>query len=210
MRKLVFLLVLLPAFVLAQEPAEPQVSAPKKPTKDQVYKWVDKNGVIHYSGQPPAEGATPAKLPPLQTFKGGTAPDLNKFAKPGPGGTAPAGGPVNIELVTPSNEETFRGGERVVPVAVMVTPQIGPGQKLIYLLDGAAASPPTTDTSFAFADVDRGSHTVSVMLVGPAGEEIASSGSVTVYVHPPIADQAGQQPQKPTKPTPKPNKPKPP
>ena len=210
MRKLVFLLVLLPSFVLAQEAAEPAVSAPKKPTKDQVYKWVDKDGVVHYSSQPPTKDATPAKLPPLQTYKEGTAPNLDKLAKPGAKGAAPAGGAVTLELVAPSNDETFRGGERLVPVAVMVTPQIGPGQKLVYMLDGAAASPPTTDTAFVLTEVDRGSHSVSVMLVGASGEEIASSGSVTFHMKPPTADQAGQKPQPPAKPTPKPNKPKPP
>ena len=210
MRKLVLLLALLPAFVLGQETADPQVSAPKKPTKDQVYKWVDKDGVVHYSSQPPTKDATPAKLPPIQSYKGGTNPNLNKFAKPGAtGGAAPAGGNVTIDVVAPSSEETFRSGERIVPVAVMVTPQIGPGQKLVYMLDGAAASPPTTDTAFVLTEVDRGSHTVSVTLVGAAGEEIASSPSVTFYMHPPTVDQ-GKQGQKPTQPTPRPNKPKPP
>src|SRR5690349_21112412 len=169
MRTFALLLVLLPALVLAQEPAEPAAAPPppKAPAKDQVYKWVDKDGVIHYGSTPPTKDATPAKLPPLQTFKGGTTPNLNKFAKPGaPGATQAApGGAVNIEVVTPSREETFRGGERVVPVAVVVTPQIGAGQKLIYLLDGTPASPPTTDTSFALTGVERGQHTVSVTLV---------------------------------------------
>jgi len=185
MRTLALLLVLLPAFVLAQEAAEQAPPPPKAPAKDQVYKWVDKDGVIHYGNQPPTRDATPAKLPPLQTFKGGTAPpNLNKFAKPGATGAAPAG-PINVDIVTPSREETFRGGERVVPVAVMVTPQLGEGHKLIYVLDGTPASPPTSDTSFALTNVERGSHTVSVTLVGAAGEELANSNPVTFYMHPP-------------------------
>lgn len=176
--------------------------------KDEVYKWVDDKGVVHYTDKPPTQNATPAKLPPLQTFKGGTTPNLNKFAKPGAAGAAaPAGGAVSVEVVTPSREETFRGGERVVPVAVLVTPQIGAGQKLIYLLDGTPASPPTTDTSFALTGVDRGAHTVSVTLVGEAGDEIATSGSVTFYMQPPTVDKPA--PAKPTTPGPKPPKPKP-
>jgi hypothetical protein len=208
MRTLALLLVLLPAFVLAQE-AAPQAAPPppKAPAKDQVYKWVDKDGVIHYGNQPPTRDATPAKLPPIQTFKGGTAPaNLNKLAKPGAAGAAP-GAAINVDIVTPSREETFRGGERVVPVAVMVTPQMGEGHKLIYLLDGTPASPPTTDTSFALTNVDRGSHTVSVTLLGAAGEELANSNPVTFYMHPPTVDQ-GKTPPKPATPPTKP-KPKP-
>jgi hypothetical protein len=215
MRMLALVLVLLPAWVLAQE--QPAPPAPQKPpAKDQVYKWVDKDGVVHYSSQPPAEGAQPAKLPPLQTYKGGTNPNLKKFEKPG-GAAAPAAAASQIEIVTPSHDETFRSGERVVPVAVMVTPQLGEGQKLIYLLDGEPASAPTSNTSFAITGVERGVHTVSVSLVDAAtGETLASSSGVTIHMKPPIAGQAerirdSQKPKTPTTPpsTPKPKPPSP-
>jgi hypothetical protein len=173
MRTLALLLLILPSLVLA---------------KDQVYKWVDDKGVVHYTDKPPTENATPVKLPPLQTYKGGTAPpNLQKFEKPtAKGNTSSA----QVQVVTPSYDETFRGGERVVPVAVMVTPQLGEGQKLIYLLDGTPQSAPTTDTSFALTGVERGSHTVSVSLVDENGEELGSSTTVTFHVKPPIAGQA--------------------
>ena len=190
MRILLVLLLLAPALVAAKEP---------------VYKWVDENGVIHYTDKPPSENATPAKLPPLQTYKGGTAPpNLQKFDKPTSKGTTSS---AQIQVVTPSRDETFRGGERVVPVAVMVTPQLEPGQKLIYLLDGTPQSRPTTDTSYALTGVDRGSHTVSVALVDENGTELATSMGVTFHVKPPVAGQANQASQ-PSKPAPKP-KPKP-
>ena len=198
MRTLALLLALLPAFVLAQTAEPATAPPPKAPAKDQVYKWVDKDGVIHYGNQPPTRDATPAKLPPIQTFKGGTAPpNLNKFAKPGAAGAAP-GVAFSVDIVTPSREETFRGAERVVPVAVLVTPQLGDEYKLIYLLDGTPASPPTSDTSFALTNVERGAHTVSVTVVGIAGEEFANSNSVTFYMHPPTVDKP------PAKPKPKP------
>ncbi|MGH8481364.1 MAG: DUF4124 domain-containing protein [Nevskiaceae bacterium] len=197
------MLLLLPAFALAQVPAEPEK---KPPAKDQVYKWVDKDGVVHYSSQPPAEGAQPAKLPPVHTYKGGTQPNLGKYEKPSAKGNVSGGS--QIEVVTPSHDETFRGGERVVPVAVLVTPQLTPDQKLIYLLDGTPASPPTTDTSYAISGVDRGTHTVSVTLVDAAGETLATSQGVTVHVKPPTAPQASPPPSPPTTPPPKP-KPKP-
>jgi len=203
MRKLAFLLVLLPAFVLAQETADPQVSAPKKPTKDQVYKWVDKDGVVHYSSQPPTQGAAPAKLPPLQTYKGGTVPPLTKLQKQAVQGTGDA---AQVQLVTPSHDETFRSG--AVPVAVVVTPQLMPDQRLIYLLDGTPASPPTRDTSYALSNVERGTHTVSVTLINAAGEELGSSTGVTFHMKTPTVDPAnqGKPPAKPptTKPKPKP------
>lgn len=175
--------------------------------KDEVYKWVDDKGVIHYTDKPPTEDAKPAKLPPLQTYKGGTVPPINKFEKSTIKG---AGNAAQIQVVTPSRDETFRGGERVVPVAVQVTPQLAEGQKLVYLLDGTPASPPTTDTAFALTGVDRGSHVVSVSLVDASGEVIASSPGVQFHMKPPIADQGGSNPPKPNPPKPgTPPKPKP-
>lgn len=176
--------------------------------KDEVYKWVDDKGVVHYTDKPPTDNAKPAKLPPLQTYKGGTVPPLNKFGKSSVKGV---GNAAQILVVTPSRDETFRGGERVVPVAVQVTPQLAEGQKLIYLLDGTPASPPTTDTAFALTGVDRGSHVVSVSLVDASGEVIANSPGVQFHMKPPIADQGSQgaNPQNPNAPKPTPPKPKP-
>jgi hypothetical protein len=201
MRALILLFALLPALAIGQEP-EAVVGPPKKATRDQVYKWVDKDGVVHYSSQPPSEGAQPAKLPPLQTYKGGTAPKLEKFDKGAPKANSNY---AQIQIVAPSHDETFRGGERVVPVGVLVTPALEPEQRLIYLLDGTPASQPTTDTSFALTEVDRGTHTVTVSLVDAAGNELASSSGVTFHVKPPTVDQAGKS--KP--PGAKPPKPKP-
>jgi uncharacterized protein DUF4124 len=207
MRTLAFLLVLLPAFVLAQEPAASPPPAPApKPTKDQVYKWVDKDGVTHYSSQPPSQNATPAKLPPLQTYKGGTSPNLNKYQKPETKGGSNVAPRSQIDVVTPSHDETFRSG--AVPVAVVVTPQLDEGQRLIYLLDGAPASAPTTDTSYALTNVERGSHTVSVTLIDAAGEQVGSSTGVTFHMKTPTVDKASQQ--KPPAPPPAKPKPKPP
>src|SRR5690242_19267107 len=109
MRTFVLLLALLPGLVLAEDPAQPPPPAPaaapapaKKPAPtNQVYKWVDEKGVIHYTDKPPTQNATPAKLPPLQTFREGTTPNLNKYQKPG--AASSSGSLSSVEVVTPSN-----------------------------------------------------------------------------------------------------------
>lgn len=153
----------------------------------EVYKWVDEKGVVHYTDQPPADDAKPAKLPPLQTYKEGARPDLRKFDKtPTTTTNKTAGAGVQIQVVTPGHDETFRGGERSVPVAVMVTPSLAEGQSLMYYMDGVARSSTTTDTSFVMTDVERGSHSVSVALI-ERGQEVARSSTVTFHMKPPTA-----------------------
>lgn len=160
---------------------------PAPPTKaGEVYKWVDDKGVVHYSDKPSSRNAAPAKLPPLQTYKGGTPPDLRRFDKGGAPGRAPAAADApQLQLVTPAPEETFRGAERTVPVAVLVTPSLKAGQQIVFMLDGKPAEP-VADTSYAFTGVDRGAHTASAALVDASGNELARSGQVTFYVKPPI------------------------
>lgn len=168
--------------------------------KPEVYKWVDKNGVVHYTDKPPSDGAPPAKLPPLQTYKGGTPPPIEQFvARPEAPRKAAPGGDVQLELLAPVNEETFRSGERTIPVAVTVTPALDPSHRLVYLLDGAPRSEPTTETSYALTEVDRGTHQVSVMLTSEDGAEISRSSAVTVHMKPPVASSTK------TVPTPTPN-----
>jgi hypothetical protein len=202
MRTLALILALVPGLVLAQQPSPPPAqpapaAQPPKPANNpnQVYKWVDEQGVVHYTDKPPSEGAQPTRLPALQTYKGGTNPSLNRFDKRGGrsgGGAAPA----NIDIVTPSHDETFR--DRTVPVAVMVTPQLKAGQKLVYLLDGVPVSEPTDQTSYAMTDVDRGTHTVGVTIIDEAGNEHGSAPPVTVHVKPPQVDNpSGKKPAKP-------------
>jgi hypothetical protein len=197
MRTLALVLAVVPALALAQQQSAPPPAPAKKPTttQNQVYKWVDEQGVVHYTDKPPSDGAQPTKLPALQTYKGGTNPSLNKFDKRGAGATG-AGPLANLDIVTPSHDETFR--ERTVPVAVMVTPQLKPGQKLVYLLDGVPVSEPTTQTSFAMTEVERGTHTIGVSIVDEAGDERGSAPPVTVHVKPPQVDNpAGTKPAKP-------------
>lgn len=185
MRTFLLAVLLIPALALAQDAATPPPA--KKPVqKDPVYKWTDDKGVIHYTDKPPTKDATPAALPPLQTYRRGTNPDLNKFAPPSQQGRPlPGGAPIQVEVVTPARDETFRGGERTVPVAVVVTPQISGEQRLQYFLDGKPAGAATTDTSFALTDVDRGEHTVTVAVMDEGGQEISRSLPVTFFMQPP-------------------------
>lgn len=166
--------------------------------KGEVYKWVDDKGVVHYTDKPPREGAKPASLPKLQTYRGGTAPPIEQFqGRPEPGRASGAPRDVQLELVTPSNEETFHSAERTVPVAVLATPGLDARHRLVYLLDGVPRSEPTTDTSFAITGIDRGSHQVSVMLTDENGAELARTNAVTVHVSPPIVPRTKTVPKPP-------------
>jgi hypothetical protein len=149
---------------------------------DDVFRWVDDKGVVHFSDKPPAPDAKPVQLPQLQTFKSGTPPPLPPSTSTGAAPVAAAGSEVSI--VAPAQEETIRDAEG--HVSVSVNAQLPPGCGLVYYLDGAAQNAAATpSTAFLLNGVERGEHQIAVAMVAVDGHELARSGSVTIFMKPP-------------------------
>lgn len=143
-----------------------------------VYRWTDDKGVVHYTDKPPAPGAKPADLPPLQTFSG--TPVTPNSAAPEPEAAAR---PVSLRIASPADETTIRDPEGNVPVEVEV--RLEDGQGLIYWLDGTAQNrTPTPSTAYLFSGLERGEHRIAVTVVAENGKEL-SRASITVYLMPP-------------------------
>lgn len=145
----------------------------------QVYKWVDENGVVHYTDQPPAKNAEPARLPPLQTFKGGALPKLDNSA--GAEDTVrPV--PTKVRIASPTPDETFRSdSEGQVTVSVVVSPELKPEQALVYYVDGVAQGEAIRDYRFTVQNLERGSHSLSVAVV-EGKKEVSRSAPVTIHM----------------------------
>ncbi|MDE2148792.1 MAG: DUF4124 domain-containing protein [Gammaproteobacteria bacterium] len=151
---------------------------------DQIYRWVDANGVVHYSDKPATQNAKPATLPPLQTFHGGVTED--PFANTSaPASAASTAGKVPAPVITqPSDQETNRDGLARIDIAVQVA--LAPGQGLIYTLDGTPQNKtPTQAMQYQLSGVDRGTHSVGVELTDADGKVIARAKPVTIYMKPP-------------------------
>lgn len=173
MRKVVALLLnLAAAGVWAAPPASSQAD-------DKVYRYTDPSGVIHYTDKPPAKDSKPVELPRLQTYR---------FKKGAPRVTAPPSPPpapkFELAINSPTPDQTVRSGTDIT-VSVSVLPGLVEGYGLVYALDGAAQGEgPVQETTFTLKGAERGEHSITVALVGPNKEELASS-SVTVHMLPP-------------------------
>ncbi len=164
-------------------------------TEEPVYRYKDANGVIHYTDKPPNKEAKPATLPHLQTYQSQPASAKAKAAatkaaaaKP----SAPATGiPVDpgfsVSIESPTPDQTIRDVNSDIAVSVSVMPGLVNGYGLVYALDGAVQNDtPTQDTAYSLKPAVRGTHTISVALVGPENKPVASS-SVEIHVMPPQA-----------------------
>ena len=154
-----------------------------------VYRWVDKDGVVHYSDKPLSPDAKPTALPPLQTYKSGTTPPGFNDSTPAASAAPAAAGPISI--TSPADQDTIRDAEGKFNVSVAANP--GPGEGLIYYLDGTAQnSAPTPSTEYLYTGLERGQHSVSAALVNAEGKELARAAPVTVFFMPPMVKHGGE------------------
>lgn len=151
-----------------------------------VYRHVDKDGVVHYTDKPPSKDAKPLNLPPVQVIGPLAEPSSAPRGTSSKGSRSVAPGNLSVSIVSPIPDETFRGDDRRLLVNVSVTPTLPEGYGLFYLLDGSPQNRAATQQlSFALTGVERGEHLVSVILVNARGTEMARADPVIVHMKPP-------------------------
>jgi Domain of unknown function (DUF4124) len=147
-----------------------------------VWKWVDKNGAVHYSDQP-GPGAVRVDLN-VQTYdaKESKIPS-NRPITPQDSKTPVVPTYQKIEILKPVNEETFIGTGGLVSVSVQVDPGVQTGHSLRLELDGQRVSEPnSTATEFQLKEVPRGAHTLLASIVTRDGQVMIQSTAVTFFV----------------------------
>lgn len=144
-----------------------------------VYRWVDSNGVVHYSDQP-HQGAKKADLGTLQVIQFHvpatevTPPEANEGKAEAPH--------YKVTILAPANGTTLRPGNQQVHVRVKVVPALGPTARLQYTFDGKPLGEPTTALRALIKEVYRGTHTLQVSVLSSQGKSLESASS-TFYVH---------------------------
>ena len=148
----------------------------------QAYRWVDENGVVHYSDRP-VEGAEQVILP---------ATDPNR-RRPVQASRAPAPAPSNdtqqeeapfryesLIINAPAAEETLWNIEGVLNVALDLRPGLRAGDQVRVYFDGEPRM--VTGTSFQIDEVWRGVHNIQAEVVDPTGRLMIRSLPNRFYV----------------------------
>ena len=156
----------------------------------QVYKSVDKNGTVVYSDTPPTKGAKPAKLRPISIVE---APEYKKSAEPNnEKATQDSGFSLrslqqnykDFALVAPEQDESIWHPQGPITAAWKTHYQIQPGMQVTMILDGQKQAP-TTAQIIPLGKLDRGEHHLQAVLTDAKQRQIASTPTVTFYVHRP-------------------------
>lgn len=165
-----------------------------------VWKWVDANGVTHYSDRP-VPGATRVDIHVGSRANPPDTPVAASSSSTPPAETAPAYR--NFEVWKPGQGEHVINTGGVVPVEVRVDPQLQPGHSLYLYLDGRLVEGfPDNTASFELQEVSRGMHTVRAVINDGRGNKLQETQEVIFYVQ---QNSIAQPPVGPTlKPPPKP------
>lgn len=147
-----------------------------------VYKWVDENGVVHYSDQPHTD-AQKIHVQAAQTYK-------SSDSAAAPGGTpAPAAANAPQELyqgcliAQPVNDQTLANVDSLT-IIVRTDPSLRLGDHVFLLLDGLALNNgAATGTQFVLTPVDRGTHTLQAVVRDSGGGLMCQTPAVTFNVH---------------------------
>jgi len=143
-----------------------------------VYRWVDENGVTHFSDQP-HENAEKVQVAAPQTYKPAPVPKSGGGSQ-----NTPANAPSSYQcqVVSPANDETFPNTYSV-NAAVEVSPPPHNGDQAFLLLDGARVPNfPKMGGSYTIANIDRGQHTLQAVVQDADGKLVCQSPNVSFTV----------------------------
>lgn len=173
-----------------------------------IYRWVDKNGVVHFSDQPGADNAVLIKT---------VEPNTMDAAEPSPSSGSGSGGDEdepeepevapydNLSIVSPTPDQVFFGGDAVVTATAELDGTLRPDHSVVFFLNGNRHE--ATGLSMEFSDLARGSYFLRASILDQAGRPVLSSQQISFHVRQPSINspQSPQgRPTPPPRPTPRP------
>jgi hypothetical protein len=145
-----------------------------------VYRWVDENGVVHYSDQP-HPNAEKLQVHAAQSYK----PSAVEGSAAG-GAQASSAAPAPYKgcaIMQPQDGQEFANIDSLT-VAVQTDPALHQGDKVYVTVDGQTLNGGNpTGPQFVLSPVDRGTHTAQAQVKDAGGAVQCQTPSVTFYVH---------------------------
>lgn len=174
----------------------------------EIYRWVDKNGVVHYSDQP---GPGAERVTITGTAARPPAPAETPALYQSDRRQSPAAAPTvrSIAITSPAMDEAFFGTDANVSVAIALDGELRPGHEVALFLDGRRV--PTAGLSTTLTGVGRGTHFLRAAVLDESGSAVITSQQIAFHVQqasiatPPVGPALRPPPPRPTpRPSPSP------
>jgi hypothetical protein len=147
-----------------------------------VYKWVDETGVTHYRDQPHPL-AQKVEVQSAQSFQSASP----AAATTGSSASRAASARTYslCELYRPEQDEVFLN-TTTLTVKLRVEPRLATGDQVAVALDGKRlTNQPTTGTEFVLTEVERGTHSLFIVIADARGNALCTTPAVTFHVRQP-------------------------
>lgn len=153
----------------------------------QAYRWVDEEGVVHFSDRPPPESqpaesfVLPESERPSRPQTTASLRDLGEQAdaEAEPEPEAPFAYQ-SLDVANPAAEETLWNIEGVLSVSLDLQPPLQPGHQVRVFFDGEPQV--VTGTSFQLNEVWRGVHNIQAEVLDENGKMMIRSRTNRFYV----------------------------
>jgi hypothetical protein len=159
-----------------------------------VYKWVDADGVVHFSDQ-----ESPGAEKIYTKGSSSTAPASASRSPAGAAGSYQAPKKANgldyteFSITSPANDQTYFGDD-VVAVHLNLAPALKLNQSITWHLNGKQLEFPPDAVSFSLPRLDRGTYALAATITDQQTGESQTSNSVNFFVRQP-SSLSPQSPQ---------------
>jgi hypothetical protein len=104
------------------------------------------------------------------------------LAVPAVGAAAPAAGSYEVDIVSPTDQQTVFSDSGDFSVQTMVVPDLAMGDRLEFLVDGEPVAPPSPILEFPLYGIPRGEHVLQARVIDSSGNVASISQPSVVYV----------------------------
>jgi Domain of unknown function (DUF4124)/Bacterial Ig domain len=144
-----------------------------------VYRWVDADGVVHFSDQPvPGAEKMVTATGASRGIMGQPTPSSRPAEKPKPASTLAA---TQLSITSPGPDQTFTGNQPV-SVHLSAEPQLKGTHTVTWTLNGAPVNQAPDATEFTLTDLDRGTYSLAATVSDSTTGETKSVDPVTFHV----------------------------
>ena len=170
----------------------------------EIYRWVDKDGVVHFSDQPGSDKAVLITVIEPNSYENEAGSDASS-ASPGAATeqtTEPDFPPYRgLFISLPAADQVFFGADAVVTATAELDGTLNPDHSVVFFLNGERRD--SEGLSTEFTNLARGSYFLRASILDENGKPVISSSQITFHVRQPSVNSP-QSPQAPPKPTPRP------
>ncbi len=145
-------------------------------TSSKIYVWRNADGVLVFSDSP-KPGAEEVEVDESNTMSSSIDTSILDI-KP-----KEIEENYQVEITQPENNATIRDNTGSVYVSGRIKPIFKKGLKIKLYLDNKPYEKPQSHSMFVLRNIERGEHQLKMDLIDDKGKIIASSPSVTFYMH---------------------------